>query len=90
MSRWVVIMPDFPADSMACGQQPSNSSRTHQAIAHPKRAVQFMPFAALKGYYELVAQAEDLTVEEVDDAELLSRSPDPEPPTWEDTVECSL
>lgn len=28
----------------------------HEAFAHPERARQFMPFAALKGYEELIQQ----------------------------------
>lgn len=36
-----------------CGPQPR-----HRARPHPDRARQFMPFAALKGYYELVRQQE--------------------------------
>ncbi len=31
----------------------------HQALPHPDRARQFMPFAALKGYHEMAASIED-------------------------------
>lgn len=31
----------------------------HMARAHPERARQFMPFAALKGYEDLVRRSED-------------------------------
>lgn len=35
-----------------------NAPSAHQARPHPDRARQFMPFAALKGYYELVRKQE--------------------------------
>lgn len=36
--------------------------RPHVARAHPDRARQFLPFAALKGYYDLVRSCERTTV----------------------------
>ena len=39
----------------------SHAAAPHKARAHADRARQFMPFAALKGYYELVAQQERIS-----------------------------
>ena len=38
----------------------------HRAVSHPERARQFMPFAALKGYEEMVSQQETINNERVD------------------------
>ena len=40
----------------------------HFAANSPKRATQFMPFAALKGYKEVIAEVENGNVEEALDA----------------------
>lgn len=39
----------------AIGEKVRNNG-AHEACAHPERARQFMPFAALKGYEELIQQ----------------------------------
>lgn len=45
--------------SSSSNAQPKQTGQpAHQARPHPDRARQFMPFAALKGYYELVREQE--------------------------------
>ena len=43
-----------------------SSEGFHRAVSHPERARQFMPFAALKGYEEMVSQQETINNERVD------------------------
>ena len=43
-----------------------SSEGFHRAVSHPERARQFMPFAALKGYEEMVSQQEVINNERVD------------------------
>lgn len=65
------------------GSAGSAQKRTHQAVPNPKRAVQFMPFAALKGYYDLVSMREEGIAREVIESEWLSLSPEEEAPEWD-------
>ena len=48
------------APQAACREQPADDlpQRPHRAVPHPDRARQFMPFAALRGYHELVQEEE--------------------------------
>lgn len=40
------------------GAANAQNTREHKARAHPKRARQFMPFSALRGYEEMLAEVE--------------------------------
>ena len=60
--QYCSLLPDNPSKEekehrqvvlWAIGEKVRNNG-AHEAFAHPERARQFMPFAALKGYEELI------------------------------------
>ena len=51
-------MREIPSNSGPASAGAAGEERAHRARPHADRARQFMPFAALKGYYELVRQQE--------------------------------
>ena len=51
-------MHEIPPNSGPASAGAAGEERAHWARPHADRARQFMPFAALKGYYELVRQQE--------------------------------
>lgn len=51
-------MHEIPPNSGPASAGAAGEERVHRARPHADRARQFMPFAALKGYYELVRQQE--------------------------------
>ena len=58
-------MHEIPPNSGPASAGAAGEERAHRARPHADRARQFMPFAALKGYYELVRQqGHQLTDEE--------------------------
>lgn len=50
---------EYRANVLLAIEQKAETYGTHQAQPHDSRARQFMPFAALKGYADMVQQEED-------------------------------
>ena len=57
-SRSEATVHEIPPNSGPASAGAAGEERAHRARPHADRARQFMPFAALKGYYELVRQQE--------------------------------